>query len=71
MLAKAGEVMVGEADENATKEKGRKEVFKRTWLEQIDIKNQDKQINDELLRLPLNKSSNPDNYESPTKTSLI
>jgi hypothetical protein len=42
MLAKAGEVMIGENEESAIKDQGRKEVFKRVWLEQIDVKNQEK-----------------------------
>lgn len=51
MLARAGEVMIGEHEEAEAKHKGRKEVFRRAWLEQMDIKRQEKQINDELLRV--------------------
>ena len=33
LLAKAGEVMVGEHEEWQMKDKGRKDVFRRAWLE--------------------------------------
>jgi len=33
MLAKAGEVMFGESEENNMKYEGRKEVFRRAWKE--------------------------------------
>lgn len=51
-LAKAGEVMFEEHMENSSKDKGRKELFKKTWLMQSEVKRQEREINDELLRQP-------------------
>ena len=51
-LARAGEVMLEEHQEWREKDKGKKELFARTWIEQDQIKKQEKTINDELLRLP-------------------
>ena len=42
--------MIEENDEYSAKDKGRKDLFRRTWLEQINVKKQDNDINDELLR---------------------
>lgn len=38
--------------ENSSKDKGRKELFKKTWLMQSEVKRQEREINDELLRQP-------------------
>jgi hypothetical protein len=51
-LAKAGEVMFEEHIENSNKDKTRKELFKKTWLMQSEVKRQEREINDELLRPP-------------------
>ncbi len=50
MLAKAGEVMLEEHQEWKEKDKGNKDLYRRTWVQQKEIKEQEKQINDELLR---------------------
>lgn len=44
--------MFEEHKENSAKDKGRKDLFKKTWLMQNEVKRQEKQINDELLRQP-------------------
>lgn len=54
LLAKAGEVLISEQKESMLKDKGRKAVFRRAWQEQIHVKQQEKQINDELLRFGSN-----------------
>ena len=51
-LARAGEVMLEEHQEWREKDKGKKDLFARTWIEQDHVKKQEKIINDELLRLP-------------------
>jgi hypothetical protein len=42
--------MIEENDEYSAKDKGRKDLFRRTWLEQMNVKRQKNDINDELLR---------------------
>jgi hypothetical protein len=37
-IARAGEVMYEEHKENSAKDKGRKELFKKTWLMQGEVK---------------------------------
>ena len=74
MLAKAGEVLYGENEESAVKEKGKKAILKRAWLQQMEIKRQEKEINDELLRLPKDRMSPTVNsalYESPIKSLIL
>jgi|APCry1669189034_1035192.scaffolds.fasta_scaffold666875_1 hypothetical protein len=44
--------MLEEHQEWREKDKGKKDLFARTWLEQDKVKKQEKTINDELLRLP-------------------
>lgn len=62
--------MLGENEESAMKDKGRKDVFRRTWLEQMNVKRQEMQINDELLRLPHDEVGSDVPADSPMKTSL-
>lgn len=38
MLAKAGEVMLEEHQEWREKDKGQKELYRRTWVQQKDVK---------------------------------
>lgn len=49
--------MFEEHKENSAKDKGRKELFKKTWLMQGEVKRQERQINDELLRQPHQRMS--------------
>ena len=44
--------MFEEHIENSNKDKTRKKLFKKTWLMQSDVKRQEREINDELLRQP-------------------
>ncbi len=57
MIAKAGEVMFEEHLENSAKDKARKELFKKTWVQQSEVKKTERQINDELLRQPHQRES--------------
>ena len=74
-LARAGEVMLEEHQEWREKDKGKKDLFARTWIEQDKIKKQEKTINDELLRLPEQRQPKPKDMEggeqSPKFTTLI
>ena len=74
-IARAGEVMYEEHKENSAKDKGRKELFKKTWLMQDEVKRQEKQINDELLRLPHQRASTlleeGDQIKPPYNTLLV
>lgn len=74
MLLKAGEVMVGESEETAMKDKGQKDVCRRTWMQQMDIKRQERLINDELLRKPKDSRLEDDikrDEEMPLRTTLF
>lgn len=70
MLTRAQEVMLGEQEETNLKDQGRKEVFRRAWKEQSDVKNQERQINDELLRVARKPEAPGSHFESPIKTML-
>ena len=48
------------------KDKGKKEFFASTWIEQDRIKKQEKTINDELLRLPEQKHPKPIDIDGPS-----
>lgn len=67
--------MFEEHKENSTKDKCRKELFKKTWLMQGEVKRQEKQINDELLRQPHQRKSvlleEGDQIKPPYNTLLV
>ena len=58
--------MFEEYQEWKEKDKGKKDLFARTWIEQDHIKKQDKSINDELLRLPEQKHPKPIEMDGPS-----
>ena len=57
--------MLEEHQEWREKDKGKKELFARTWIEQDKVKKQEKTINDELLRLPEQRQPKPQEMDSP------
>ena len=65
--------MFEEYQEWKEKDKGKKDLFARTWIEQDHIKKQDKMINDELLRLPEQRQPKPQVMEPnvPSTTLLV
>jgi hypothetical protein len=58
--------MLEEYQEWKEKDKGKKDLFARTWIEQDHIKKQEKTINDELLRLPEQKQPKPIDMDGPS-----
>jgi len=58
--------MFEEYQEWKEKDKGKKDLFARTWIEQDHIKKQEKSINDELLRLPEQKQPKPIDMDGPS-----
>ena len=66
--------MVEEYQEWKQKDKGKKELFKRTWIEQEEVKKVEKEINDELLRMPEQRQvrkNNEEGGETPAFSTLI